>query len=126
MWKCLRGIPTTGDYFNVVVHFKNVEQIEHRSTYSESTKGQFCGGRLGGLKLPPPEPFAPASRPLPKGFPPLLFYVYCKMLYNIVKFFSFSPGFRHLGNSASPLSPPASRIPPAPYSPGRPRMSDPH
>ena len=52
------------------------------------------------------------------GFPTSLSYVDCKMLCNIVKFFSFSPGSHHFGYPTS--HPCSSHLPyiSRPYSPG--------
>ena len=73
--------------------------------YSVNVLGVMCVGRQGVLKLLPPVPITPASAPFTVGVPAFLFYLYCKLLHNITKFFSFSPGSHHFGNPASrPLS----------------------
>ena len=66
-------------------------------------------GGQGGLNLPLPVSSTPASRTFNTRFPPLsvvlsssLSHFYCKILRNVAKYFSISPGSRH-------LSPPASR-----------------
>ena len=73
----------------------------------------WSGGGKGGLKLPPPVPWIPASRPIPYGFPPL-FYFYYKMLYNVAKFVSISPGLPPPWESRflPPLLPPPVPLPP--------------
>ena len=74
------------------------------------------GDRGGGLKLLPPVPFTPTSRPFRRGSS---LFVLCR-LYNVsqyCKIFSFSPGSRHFGNPAScPFSSPLP-YPSCPYSP---------
>ena len=58
-----------------------------------------------GSETPASLTFSSQFLPPSVGVPATLFYFYCKMLHNIAKIFSFSPGFHHFGNSAShPLS----------------------
>ena len=78
------------------------------------------GGRQGGLKFPPPIPLTPASRPLPQGFPPLCSISIVKYYAILRNFSPFLPVPATLGIPLPVLSPPASRTPPAPYSPGLP------
>ena len=58
-------------------------------------------GETGGSETPASRSFYSRFPPPSKGVPASLFYLYCKMLRSIAKFFSFSPGSRHLGNPAS-------------------------
>ena len=73
-----------------------------------------CGGRQGGLKLPPPVPFTPASRPLPKGFP-RLYFIYIVKCYAILQNFSLFSRFPPPWESRFPpfpLPPPVPLVPP--------------
>ena len=71
-------------------------------------------GETGGSETPASRTFYSRFPPPSEGVPDSLFYLYCKMLRNIAKFFSFLPGPATLG-----ILLPA-RTPPAPYSPGLP------
>ena len=77
-------------------------------------------GETGGSEIPAARTFYSRFPPPSLGVPASLVYVDCKMLHNIAKFFSFSPGSRHFGNPAS--RPFSSRLPypSRPYSPGLP------
>ena len=66
-------------------------------------------GETGGSETPASRTFYSRFPPLSVGIPDSLFYVNCKMLRNIAKFFSFSPGSRHFRNPAS--RPFSSRLP---------------
>ena len=67
------------------------------------------GGETGGSETPASRTFHSRFPPPSVGVPASLFYFYRKMLQNIAKFFSFSPGSRHCGNLAS--RPFSSRLP---------------
>ena len=75
-------------------------------------------GETGGSETPASRTFYFRFPPLFVGVPASLFYVDCKMLRNITRFFSLSPGSRYFGNPAS--RPFSSRLPypSRPYSPG--------
>ena len=60
--------------------------------------------RQGGLKLPPPIPFTPTSRPLRKGFPPLC-SIYIVKCYAILQNFSLFSGFPPSWESRFPSFP---------------------
>ena len=80
--------------------------------------GTSVGGDRGS-ETPASRAFYSRFPPPSVGVPASLFYFYCKMLRDIAKFFSFSPGSRHFGN---PTSRPFSSRPlfsraPAPLSP---------
>ena len=83
-------------------------------------QGYISGGRQGGLKLPPPVPFTPASRPLPKWLPPLCSIVIVKCYTILQNFSPFLPVPATLGIPLPAHSPPTSHTSPAPYSPGLP------
>ena len=73
-----------------------------------------CGGRQGGLKLLPPVPFTPASRPRLKGFPPLC-SIYIVKCYAILQNFSLFSRFPPPWESCFPpfpLPPPVPLLPP--------------
>ena len=84
------------------------------------SSNNFSSGGRQGSETPPSPTFYSCFLPPSEGIPASLFYFYCKMLPNIVKFFSFSPSSCHFRNPAYPLTPPAFHTPSAPTSPGLP------
>ena len=104
--------------YKILLHFFAV--LWKATTWND----QIRGG-TGASETPASRTFNSRFPSPSSGVPSSLFYVDCKMLRNIVKFFSFCPGSRFFGYPASRHF--SSRLPhpSRPYFPGLPPLSPP-